>query len=247
MSSSMEIVAVAEVDGAGAAVNAIIPPKDNIDALPYADREFEVAGAREAAAALVQMEMRNSRPNPEDPRIPPLPESMQGFSPIVAAEIQRISEGKTMPPIDMSKTELPTPDNADRNNIQAWIACVDNARAQLEHQKNRLDNLELMSQYGSQKWKLRATQADKQEKALQVELTNLSNKIQEINWQRKSGQTEMGTALYELETQWGELVSKNFEIVSACQQLEAELALLQQNRRQQLEAEVAAVEKQVTA
>lgn len=26
----------------------ITPPKDNIDALPYADREFEVAGAREA-------------------------------------------------------------------------------------------------------------------------------------------------------------------------------------------------------
>lgn len=55
------------------------------------------------AAALVQLEMRSSRPNPEDPRIPPLPDFMQETSTLVTAEMERISEGKAMPPIDMSK------------------------------------------------------------------------------------------------------------------------------------------------
>ena len=49
--------------------------------------------------------------------------------------------------------EVPQPEEGKKNNIKEWNKCVDNARAQSEHGRNRLDNLELMNAYGSQAWK----------------------------------------------------------------------------------------------
>lgn len=48
--------------------------------------------------------------------------------------------------------------------------------------------------------------------------------IQEINWQRKSSQTNAGEQLKLLEQSWVGLVSKNYEIERACINLEARIA-----------------------
>lgn len=48
--------------------------------------------------------------------------------------------------------------------------------------------------------------------------------IQEINWQRKSSQTNAGEQLKLLEQSWVGLVSKNYEIERACINLEAGIA-----------------------
>lgn len=54
-------------------------------------------------------------------------------------------------------------------------------------------------------------------------LQDLRKKIQEINWQRKTEQTQAGEKLRDLETSWVGLVSKNYEIERACAEYEKEI------------------------
>jgi pre-mRNA-splicing factor SPF27 len=54
-------------------------------------------------------------------------------------------------------------------------------------------------------------------------------RIQEVNWERKSEQTTEGAELFKLESRWGELVSNNVAIESACQQLEKEIEKLKED------------------
>ena len=42
---------------------------------------------------------------------------------------------------------MPKPAKEQRHNVEAWKAAVDNANAQVEHQRNRARALELMSLY----------------------------------------------------------------------------------------------------
>lgn len=57
----------------------------------------------------------------------------------------------------------------------------------------------------------------------QKQVQGLKKEIQEINWQRKSMQTQGGEKLRALEAQWVGLVSKNYEIEQACVHLEEEI------------------------
>ena len=54
----------------------------------------------------------------------------------------------------MKRYELPTPPAGKMTDIQAWNECVDNSMAQLEHQRTRILNLELMLEYGGESWKV---------------------------------------------------------------------------------------------
>jgi len=60
----------------------------------------------------------------------------------------------------------------------------------------------------------------------QKQLQTLRKKIQEVNWLRKSMQTQGGDKLRALEAQWVSLVSKNYEIEQVCVHLEEEMRTL---------------------
>mmetsp|Transcript_33543 Transcript_33543/g.88091 ORF Transcript_33543/g.88091 Transcript_33543/m.88091 type:complete len:241 (-) Transcript_33543:3531-4253(-) len=217
-----------EAGDAAEAEQLVGPPPDGIDALPYADKDLDTPGAREAAIALVQEEMRQFTPDMSEyaARLPPLPKIGSYESAFMLAEMERVAAGESMPPLDMRKSELPLPPKSKRNDVAAWQGALDNACAQFEHQKTRLDNLELLSKHGPQVWAMRTKQAKAQEEALRKELAAITSQIQDVNWKRQSEQSTVGAALHELEVQWGQLVSKNYEIERAAQQLEAEIAML---------------------
>ena len=106
-------------------------------------------------------------------------------------------------------------------DVAAWNECVDNSLAQLEHQRTRIVNLELMQDYGSDAWKSYNETLQKLVNLLQDNLKDLKKDIQEVNWSRKNKQTQVGEKLKHLESQWVGLVSKNYEIEQAIVQLEA--------------------------
>ena len=106
-------------------------------------------------------------------------------------------------------------------DVAAWNECVDNSLAQLEHQRTRIVNLELMQDYGSDAWKSYNETLQKLVNLLQDKLKDLKKDIQEVNWSRKNKQTQVGEKLKHLESQWVGLVSKNYEIEQAIVQLEA--------------------------
>jgi len=96
----------------------------------------------------------------------------------------------------------------------------------------RIENLELLSQYGSAAWKVHNETLTRILAQQQKKLMDIKKEIQEINWKRKTEQTKAGGELQHLEQSWVGLVSKNYEIERACAELEAEMERLKQQQQQ---------------
>lgn len=77
--------------------------------------------------------------------------------------------------------------------------------------------------YGCEAWKAYLEVLVQLVNEAQKQLQSLRKQIQEVNWQRKSMQTQGGEKLRALEAQWVGLVSKNYEIEQACVHIEEEM------------------------
>ncbi|EFN69876.1 Pre-mRNA-splicing factor SPF27 [Camponotus floridanus] len=194
-----------------------------VDALPYIDQGYDEPGVREAALAMVDEETRRYRPTKNYlEHLQPL--NITAFeTEVMKHEFERMQNRLPMEVLSMKRYELPPPPSGKLNDLAAWNESVQNSSAQLEHQATRICNLELMMDYGCEAWKsyleVLVQLVGQGQKQLQV----LRKMIQEINWQRKSMQTQGGDKLRALEAQWVGLVSKNYEIEQACVHLEEEI------------------------
>ena len=54
---------------------------------------------------------------------------------MLQAELERISNHRLLPPLDTTRYQLPAPTKLE--NEEEWQKALDNARAQLEHQRLR--------------------------------------------------------------------------------------------------------------
>ena len=106
------------------------------------------------------------------------------------------------------------------------LQCVDNSQAQLEHQRTRIMNLDLMLDYGGESWKVYNEVLQDMLNKTQAQLAEVKKNIQETNWARKNQQTQVGERLKQLESNWVGLVSKNYEIEQAVLNMEQEYAVL---------------------
>lgn len=95
---------------------------------------------------------------------------------------------------------------------------------------SRICNLELMMSYGCEAWKSYLEVLVQLVGQAQKQMQTLRKMIQEVNWQRKSMQTQGGDKLRALEAQWVGLVSKNYEIEQACVHLEEEIQKIMMNK-----------------
>uniref|UniRef100_A0A4W6BXB5 Pre-mRNA-splicing factor SPF27 n=1 Tax=Lates calcarifer TaxID=8187 RepID=A0A4W6BXB5_LATCA len=199
-----------------------------VDALPYFDQGYDAAGVREAAAALVEEETRRYRPTKNYLSYLPTPDFSAFETEIMRNEFERLAARQPMDLLSMKRYELPAPSAGQKNDITAWQECVNNSMAQLEHQAVRIENLELMSQYGTNAWKV----YNEYVTAVfsQRQLFSVYKQIQDMNWQRKNDQLAGGAKLRELESNWVSLVSKNYEIERAIVQLENEITQLRQQQ-----------------
>jgi pre-mRNA-splicing factor SPF27 len=214
-SSTIGVTAAAGIAGFGG--NALV------DALPYIDSEYDEPGMREMVMALIEDEKKRYRPTKNYlEHMKPL-ELHRFETEMMKKEIERLSQRLPMETLSMKRYELPPPPTGKLTDIQAWSECVDNSYAQLEHQATRITNLEEMAEYGTEQWKLYLENVVRMVRVAQKEMKDVKRDIQEINWSRKSSQTNAGEQLKLLETSWVSLVSKNYEIAHACTGLEAEI------------------------
>jgi len=193
-----------------------------VDALPYIDHGYNEPGVREAALAMVEEETRRYRPTKNYlDHLPALNLSMYETD-LMKAEFDRLASRQPMDTLSMKRYELPTPPPGKMTDIQAWTECVDNSMAQLEHQRTRIMNLDLMLDYGTESWKQYNEVLQDMLNRVQSQLADVKNSIQEVNWSRKNQQTLVGDRLKQLETNWVGLVSKNYEIEQAVLNMEQE-------------------------
>nr|XP_006813430.1 PREDICTED: pre-mRNA-splicing factor SPF27-like [Saccoglossus kowalevskii] len=194
-----------------------------VDALPYFDQGYDEPGVREAAYALVEEECRRYRPTKNYLEYLPPPDYAGFETEVMKNEFERLASRQPMEMLSMKRYELPQPLPGRQNDLLAWNECIDNSMAQLEHQSTRIQNLELMSKYGSNAWRAHN----------EFCILSMNRKrIQEINWERKSNQTRAGSKIKDLENNWVGLVTKNYEIERAILDLERETETLQQKQKQ---------------
>eukprot|EP00884_Botryococcus_braunii_P012315 jgi/Botrbrau1/21084/Bobra.0144s0082.1 len=205
---------------------------DLISSLPYIDDL--TPAEKEVVHKLIEDEAKRSTKRPTDYlkeiTIPPLLKFEK--NPMLQAEYKRVASGESLPPMDVGRLALPQPPTSKRNDVSAWRAALDNAYSQLEHQYNRLLNLELLLQYGPSVWQAHIKQLEVAVKEVAEERDRLKQEAEGINKERKLKQEAAGRELRSLEEKWLEHVKKNAEIQDACLALEAEIAKLQSTLKQ---------------
>ncbi|ELT97427.1 hypothetical protein CAPTEDRAFT_171803 [Capitella teleta] len=202
-----------------------------VDALPYFDQGYDEQGVREAALALVEEETRRYRPTKNYLEYLPLANYAAFETEMMKTEFERLQARLPMDMLSMKRYELPQPTAGRMNDVTAWMECVENSQAQLEHQSLRIANLELMSQYGAESWKSYNTVLQKMVDGAVGQISELKKQIQNINWKRKNEQSEAGTKLKQLEESWVGLVSKNYEIERACVEMEREIEQMEERKK----------------
>ncbi|EDO39517.1 predicted protein, partial [Nematostella vectensis] len=182
------------------------------DALPYYDQGYEEPGVREMVNQLVEEETRRYRPTKNYLDFLPTPNYDVFVTPVLKNEFDRISRKQPMDLLSMKRYELPQPASSQKHDITAWTEAVDNSMAQLEHQAERIINLEILSKYGPSGWRTHNDLLTRMLEQQQKLLMNIRKQVQEINWKRKSEQSQAGVQLKQLEQSWVGLVTKNYEI-----------------------------------
>ncbi|KAM5538267.1 hypothetical protein V8D89_008154 [Ganoderma adspersum] len=208
------------------ATNGDAQPAMIFDSLPYYDNDLEQFPILKEK---VERELaREGRP-PQTlhPKVPPEP-TLFANSPMLQAELERISNHRLLPPLDTTRYQLPAPTKLD--NEEEWQEALNNARAQLEHQRLRDTNLALLQQYGSNAWRIHNYLNEATARNVEQGLEELKNLTTEVNRDRKNQQMRLGTQLTSLETRWTELISSILQIEMANVALEAEIDRL--NKRE---------------
>ena len=127
------------------------------------DYSYDNPQMKEIIHGLIADEMRSFTPSTTYlAHLPPYPTLKFANSPALAEEFARLKktfpssssvlsvEAARMNALDMKRyAGLQPPDDALEQDVQAWKACVGQAKVQREHQHTRLLNLELAEQVGT--------------------------------------------------------------------------------------------------
>jgi pre-mRNA-splicing factor SPF27 len=126
--------------------------------------------------------------------------------------------------LDISQYSAPAP--VTDGDCSAWDRAAANARAQVEHQRTRTDNLGLLDVYGANAWAVHIKQLEGLHADLFKRLEATRIALRDLDTERKTEQARAGRKIDQLHTQWVAQVRKNAEIEQACHNLEARIAML---------------------
>jgi len=204
-----------------------------VDALPYFDSGYDEPGVKQAAFALIEEECRRYRPTKNYLDVLG-PANLHLFeTDVMKNEFKRLEQRLPMEVLSMKRYELPPPSAGKQTEVSGWTEAVENSYAQLEHQANRILNLEIMADYGPHAWRAYNQTLTTMFNESEKQLNNLKSQIQAVNLQRKNEQSTTGEKLRRLDQTWVGLVSKNYEIECALLELEKDMVKLKQQKKAQ--------------
>ncbi|KAF9115920.1 hypothetical protein BGX27_005802 [Mortierella sp. AM989] len=222
----------------------------SLDALPYVDKQIDEPGVRTLVDKLIASETKRM-PKPRDPAT--LFPDIELFkeNEMIQQELDRVRRGKPMEPkLDLSRYQLETPTATDTTTSSSlssttttdsitpsaseelpegrilWLKALDNANAQLEHQNQRIMNLELVQKFGGNAWNIHNYQMEYELSLLRKAVDEKKAEVTELNKLRKRDQLEAAESLQRLEAKWAEMISSTLQVEVASASLEAELEQL---------------------
>lgn len=153
------------------------------DAMGYQEK---VEGAAERAAAqLVERELRDRPGAP--PRLPALRPPRDSRA--MAAEFARCERDEDLQPLAIERYSCAPPTDRDPD---AWSKARRNVRAQLEHQANRVVNLELAESFSEHVWRRHVHDLGRLNQQVTALAQGKEREAEQINLKRKRDQAKLG-------------------------------------------------------
>ncbi|SCV72518.1 BQ2448_4055 [Microbotryum intermedium] len=217
------------------------PFNPTLDALPYYDRDLESPQhqhLRGEINSLIAVELRailpassSSSKHPTNLTHLPLSRPLPTSSPLLNSELSRAQSKKPIPSglgLDTTRYAMPDPPSDQADDLEAWAAAYKSSLAQLEHQRLRTINGQLLAQpIGANAWKVHNYALENTITRVEAHVETERDRVDELNRKRKAEQEKGGEILTRLEKKWTELVSGNMQLEIGCMALEAEVAQLQ--------------------
>jgi len=237
LSNNKEIIPYVHSDVDTVAANSIV-----LDSLPYIDNVHPDYEAY--ALTLIEEEMQVMKPrlNAIDHLFNPLNRVNEGVPLSFEKTIYQMNkneyaniiarDGKPRTnPIDYTKSvdaTVPIIDVTDDNALSEWEEALRQAKIELEHERIRLANTELLSEFESSRWKHHnKILEERYSKPMLLISKEEQMNVDAINSKRKEMQeTQVGPKLQTLETRWSELVEKNRRLERAKFSLQQEVEML---------------------
>lgn len=157
-------------------------------------------------------EMASMPPRDYLAHLPPPPETMFDKNPELQGEMERVAAQQPMQPMDVSRYEVPQPPKELQRDQSSWRRSVNNARAQLEHQRTRLMNLELLQRYGPQAWLQHNKALDTMKGCIEKDLHDSAKQAEDTNLKRKVLQERSGPKLGQSYHDYHKRVQENQEV-----------------------------------
>lgn len=190
-------------------------------ALPYIDEYTDED--RRRAEELIEEELRRTGQfgASHDPAPTVFP-SFAAPDSAIAQEYERIARGEPMqklpPPPQGAK--IPDPESQEPAD---WMSAVRHMGVLEEHQRTRLENLELMSVYGGNSWLVYIKYLEDIYNRIMDNVNATKDCVKEVNNLRKTDQTDAKEKLTYLHAKWVAAVRKNENIAAACEELERQI------------------------
>uniref|UniRef100_A0A915Q0V9 Pre-mRNA-splicing factor SPF27 n=1 Tax=Setaria digitata TaxID=48799 RepID=A0A915Q0V9_9BILA len=218
----METTSMAVVSHGTAVANKSEDAAVLVDALPYLDSDYTESD-RQMAMQLIEDECRIFRPMKNYLQNMSPPDFDVFLTPCLIKEHIRMSKKQEMPKLDMSRYELSCPSTTGRQGDKtSWRK----ATAQNEHLLLRNINLQLMDEHAPPVYLRYNKDLETVLHCEERELRKLREEVMEIHSRRRKSQMEAGLKLKDLEQNWVQMVTKNYKMELACQELAADNEVL---------------------
>jgi pre-mRNA-splicing factor SPF27 len=195
-----------------------------MDALSYV--EPTDAASDRAVNALIEEEMARGGPRPE---VPPLlaRSSARPLSALMTAELERVAKGVELDPLSIDRYGCEPPEKALAKDPRAWKAALDNVRAQLEHQANRVVNLELAEAFGPAVAARHVADLEKLKASYEAVAAKTVRDAETANLTRKAKQNKIAPLIFNAERAADAQAAKYAQVEAACVALRAQIAALE--------------------
>lgn len=193
-----------------------------VDALPYIDTQLGQSEVAQQVKALIDEEMNLFEPRDYLASLPaPELPFMEGET--MSKEFERLEAGQPFQGIDTGRYKVDTPEGEDAQNHELWKKQAENLQMQLEYNRLRFTNLELLERWGNKAWIAHSCLVRKTERILGTEANGLRAAREEVNKKRKLDQISCGNELRKLNNELEQYVQDNAETVRALWGMEAEV------------------------
>mmetsp|Transcript_31210 Transcript_31210/g.71253 ORF Transcript_31210/g.71253 Transcript_31210/m.71253 type:complete len:236 (-) Transcript_31210:38-745(-) len=196
-----------------------------VDALPYIDTQLGQSEVAQQVKGLIDQEMQLFEPRDYLGSLPePMADVFAGD--VLSQELQRLMANQPLSAIDVGRYDVKVPSGAEAQDVKSWKLAVDNVQRQLEYNRLRLANLELLSRWGNKAWVAHSCLVRGSERVLLEEAAALRASREEVNKKRKLDQVSCGNELRKLARESDQYQHDNMETEQAVRSMEAEVARL---------------------